>query len=161
MSNMPQYDILISELKLILSTIGIKYSSNKNTCMQNIDNKAKRHNWRSKTIKKTKDLVDVLINRIDIEQERVATSMENKLNNLTWLNSQLILFSREAQQTINKARQLLKTINTNIYDLEVGLIKEVTYEELKNDLKKPNRRFPLHIAKSKITLKCFLKKCFS
>lgn len=102
-----------------------------------------------------------LIENIEIERERIGNNMENKLNNLLWLNEILIKFNEKPQPTKTKALKLIKsTIFINIYDLEVGKYEcKTTKQSLKKELKnKPERRFPLNNAKNNITLKCFLIK---
>jgi len=88
--------------------------------------------------------------------------MEKKLNDLVWLNERLIQFGEEPQLSKTKALNLLKRkVFINIYDLESGQYeKRTTLTLLKKELKKkPERRFPLKVAKNNITLKCFLIKC--
>ena len=102
-----------------------------------------------------------LIENIEIERDRIGNNMENKLNNLLWLNDILIIFGEEPQLTKTKALKILKSkVFINIYDLEAEryncrITKQLLRKELRN---KPARRFPLNIVKNNITLKCFLIK---
>ena len=87
--------------------------------------------------------------------------MENKLNNLLWLNDVLIQFAEKPQSSKTKALNLLKTkVFINIYDLEAEKNeRRTTKKKIKEELRvNPDRRFPLHIAKENITLSCFLMK---
>ena len=88
------------------------------------------------------------------------TPLEQKLNDLSWLNDRLINFNLEPQEIKTKALNLLKNIYINIYDLEAEQYEAKTdYISLRKDLRKhPERRYPLLNAKENITLKCFLKK---
>ena len=105
------------------------------------------------------DEINSLINTIITEIERIGHSLENKLNNLLWLNERLIQFGEEPQSSTTKARAILRTIYINIFDLESGFYeKKTTFEKLRKDLRKKCRCFPLNIAKKNITLKCFLQR---
>jgi hypothetical protein len=107
------------------------------------------------------ETICILIENIVIERERIGNNMENKLNNLLYLNDILIIFGEEPQLTKTKALNLLKSkVFINIYNLEAGQYEcRTTKQSLKKELKnKPERRFPLNIAKNNITLKCFLIK---
>ena len=87
--------------------------------------------------------------------------MENKLNDLLWLNDRLIQFGEETQSSKTKALKLLKTkIFINIYDLEAEKYeRKTTKEELRKELReKRDRRFPLCSVKKNQTLRCFLIK---
>jgi hypothetical protein len=102
-----------------------------------------------------------LIENIEIERDRIGNNMENKFNNLLWLNEIIIKFNEKPQPTKTKALKLIKSkIFINIYDLEAGKYEcKTTKQSLKKELKnKPERRFPLNNAKNYITLKCFLIK---
>jgi hypothetical protein len=100
-----------------------------------------------------------LIENIMIERERIANDMNNKLNDLLWLNNTLIQFGEQPQPSKTKAKKLLKRkVFINIYDLkEERYNKRTTKELLKEDLfENEDRLFPLFIAKQFIHLKCFL-----
>jgi hypothetical protein len=100
-----------------------------------------------------------LVENILIERERIANDMNNKLNDLLWLNNALIQFGEQPQPSKTKAKKLLKRkVFINIYDLNEGRYdKRTTKELLKKDLKEnPERRFPLFVAKKFIHLKSFL-----
>ena len=108
------------------------------------------------------DTIQNLIDNIVAEREKIGNNMEKKLNDLVWLNERLIQFGEEPQLSKTKALNLLKKkVFINIYDLESEQYeKRTTLTLLKEELKnKPERRFPLKVAKKYITLKCFLIKC--
>ena len=64
------------------------------------------------------ETICILIENIVIERERIGNNMENKLNNLLWLNDILIIFGEEPQLTKTKALNLLKSkVFINIYNL--------------------------------------------
>ena len=95
------------------------------------------------------------------ERKKISNNMENKLNNLLWLNDRLIQFGEEPQTTKSKALKLLKTkVFINIYDLEAEKYeRRTTKQSLKKELRKnKDKRFPLCSAKENNTLKCFLIK---
>jgi len=106
------------------------------------------------------ETIHTLIENIVVERERIGNNIENKLNNLLWLNDRLIQFGEEPQLSKTKALNLLKKkVFINIYDLEAEKYeKRTTKKLLKKDLKKPDRRYPLRLANNNITLKCFLIK---
>ena len=105
------------------------------------------------------ETIQTLIENIVDEREKIGNNMENKLNDLLWLNDRLIQFGEEPQPSKTKALNLLKTkVFINIYDLdaekyESRKTKQLLIKELR---KNPARRFPLHCAKENQTLKCFL-----
>lgn len=108
------------------------------------------------------DTIQNLIDNIVAEREKIGNNMEKKLNDLVWLNERLIQFGEEPQLSKTKALNLLKKkVFINIYDLESEQYeKRTTLTLLKEELEnKPERRFPLKVAKKYITLKCFLIKC--
>ena len=107
------------------------------------------------------ETIQRLIENIVDEREQIGNNLENKLNNLLWLNERLIQFGEEPQPSKTKALDLLKKkVYINIYDLEAEKYeKRTTIQLLKKELqKKRDRRFPLYCAKENITLKCFLIK---
>jgi len=107
------------------------------------------------------ETIQSLIENIVAEREKIGNNMENKLNNLLWLNDRLIQFGEEPQSSKTKALKLLKTkVFINIYDLEAEKYeKRTTIQLLKKELrKKRDRRFPLCSAKENKTLTCFLIK---
>ena len=107
------------------------------------------------------ETIQTLIENIVAEREKIGNNMENKLNNLLWLNDRLIQFGEEPQSSKTKALKLLKTkVFINIYDLEAEKYeKRTTIQLLKKELrKKRDRRFPLCSAKKNKTLTCFLIK---
>jgi len=120
---------------------------------------------------KNKKIIDKIINEVEIieiikqiqlKRIKIGESLENKLNDLFWLNQQLIKFNKEEQSSITKARTSLRKILINIYDLEAEkLIEYPNIKEMRKDLgKNPSRRYPLDDAKRFITLKCFIKNVF-
>ena len=99
-----------------------------------------------------------IIQDIIAEREDIARIARDIYNNLTFLNELLEIFGEEPQTSLTKARKLFKTkIFINIYDLCYGRYnKRTTKELLRKDLqKKPERRFPLKLAKER-GFKCFL-----
>jgi hypothetical protein len=85
--------------------------------------------------------------------------MENKLNDLLWLNERLVQFGEQPQPSKKRALKMLKAkVFINIYDLaaekyEKRTTKQKLVEQLRNC---PEKRFPLQIAKKYKALKCFL-----
>jgi hypothetical protein len=148
------YECLISHLKNELKNKNIKFKD----LFILINNKEY-----DKIIKIINDeTIQNLIDNIVAERKKIGNNMEKKLNDLVWLNERLIQFGEEPQLSKTKALNLLKTkVFINIYDLESGQYeKRTTLTLLKKELKnKPERRFPLKVAKKYITLKCFLIKC--
>jgi hypothetical protein len=107
------------------------------------------------------ETIKPLIENIVTERETIGNNIENKLNNLLWLNDRLIQFGEEPQSTKTKALHLLKTkVFINIYDLDTEKYeRRTTIQLLKKELrKKRDRRFPLCSAKENKTLRCFLIK---
>ena len=107
------------------------------------------------------ETIQTLIENIVTERETIGNNIENKLNNLLWLNDRLIQFGEEPQSTKTKALHLLKTkVFINIYDLDIEKYeRRTTIQLLKKELrKKRDRRFPLCSAKENKTLRCFLIK---
>jgi hypothetical protein len=146
-----KYEELINKLKIELKIKNIKFTK--------ICSLINNNNFGE--IIKIIDSESILsiIKNIIIEREIIGNYLENKLNNLIWLNECLIQFKEEPQLTKNKALKLLKSnVFINIYDLEAELYdKRTTKELLKKELrKKKERRFPLNTAKENITLKSFL-----
>ncbi len=147
------YEELICKLKNKLKNINIKF----NDLFKLINNE--KYDEIIEII--NDETICTLIENIVIERERIGNNMENKLNNLLWLNDILIIFGEEPQLTKTKAQKLLKSkVFINIYDLEAERYNcRITKQLLKKQLRnKPARRFPLNIAKNNITLKCFLIK---
>jgi hypothetical protein len=147
------YEGLIYELKNKLKNKNIKF----NKIFSLINNQ--KYNEIIKIIRD--ETIQTLIENIVSERERIGNNMENKLNNLLWLNERLIQFGEEPQSSKKKALNLLKTkCIINIYDLEEEKYERRTTKELlKKELrKKRDRRFPLCNAKENKTLKCFLIK---
>ena len=107
--------------------------------------------------------IQTLIDAIVTEREKIGNNLEQKLNDLIWLNERLIQFGEEIQPSKTKAIKLLKKkVFINIYDLEAEKYeKRTTKELLIKDLRKhPWRIYPLHSAKENETLKCFLQIIF-
>jgi hypothetical protein len=138
------YEGLISDLK-------IKLNNDKNK-FNNIFRLINNNNNYDMTIHK-------LVENILIERERIANDMNNKLNDLLWLNNALIQFGEQPQPSKTKAKKLLKTkVFINIHDLNEGRYdKRTTKELLRKDLKEnPDRKVSLSIPKRMIHLKNFL-----
>ena len=145
-----QYNRLITDLKHRLSSLGYKLKD----IFKIINNK----DYEQMNI--VDEFVIYLIEEIEIEREQISVRMEQKLNDLLWLNDALIKLNLEPQETKTQALKSLQTIYINIYDLEAEQYEAKTdYKSLRNNLRKhPERRFPLYAAKENKTLKCFLKK---
>jgi len=107
------YEDLISDLRIKLKNKNIKFKK-----IFSLINKEKYED--EEIIKNINDeIILTLIENIVIERERIGNNMEEKLNNLIWLNERLLQFGEEQQVSIKKARKLLKTkVFINIYDLE-------------------------------------------
>ena len=106
------------------------------------------------------DDIKKIMNCILDELNKICFIMEQKLNDLFWLNYALVNFKEEPQISITKAIKLLKTHYINIFDLVQNLFyKETDFKTLRNNLRKhPELRFPLDIAKKYKLLKSFLIK---
>lgn len=145
------YESLICDLKIKLKNRNIKF----NKVVSLINNRK----YDEIIIIINDETIHTLIQNIETERIRIGNSMENKLNNLVWLNERLIQFGEEPQPSKTKALTLLKTVFINIYDLEAERYERTTCLLLKKQLRKhPEKRFPLYAAKENITLKCFLIK---
>ena len=151
-----QYNIHITNFKKILSSYGY---NNKEifTIFKMINNNDYKN--MDKDIKNDPFIFN-LIKNIIYEREQIGVSLENKLNDLLWLNERLIQFGKEPQQSKTQALKLLRDIHINIYDLDAGFYeKQTDYKSLRKDLKKNLYRcYPLVDAKQNLTLKCFLKR---
>ena len=145
------YESLISDLKIKLKNKNIKFqmlfklinNQNYDKIIEIIDDKT----------------IHTLVENIVTERERIGNNMENKLNDLLWLNKQLIQYGEEPQVSKTKALKLLKKkVFINIYDSEAEKYERRTTKQLlKKELReKAERRFPLWIAKKHITLRSFL-----
>lgn len=144
------YEGLIFDLKIKLKNKNIKF----NKIFSLINNQKYDEIIEDDTIKN-------LIENIVTERETIGNNIENKLNNLLWLNDRLIQFGEEPQSTKTKALHLLKTkVFINIYDLDAEKYeRRTTMQLLKKELRiKRDRRFPLCSAKANQTLRCFLVK---
>jgi len=145
------YESLICELKIKLKNKNIKF----NKIFSLINNEKY-----AEIIEIIDDeTIQTLIEKIVAERERIGNNMENKLNNLLWLNERLFQFDEEQQSSKTKALNLLKTkVFINIYDLETDKYETRTTKQLlKKELRKnADKRFPLRIAKENKTLRCFL-----
>ena len=146
------YKELVNELKTKLKI--------KNISFKKIFNLINKEEYDEITIKIDDENILDLIVKIIVKREDIAKYFEQKLNDLNWLNEELVKFNRPQQLSVNKARQLLRTIFINIYDLaDKQYDKETTKELFKEDLKEnPDRRYPLKVAKQYNTFKLFLKK---
>ena len=147
------YESLICDLKIRLKNKNIKFKK----LFSLINNQ--KYDEITKIIHD--ESIQTLIKNIVSKRETISNNMENKLNDLLWLNERLIQFGEEPQSSKTKALKLLKTkVFINIYDLEEEKYERRTTKELlrKEIRKKPDRRFPLHSAKENKTLRCFLIK---
>ena len=146
------YESLICDLKIKLKNRNIKF----NKVVSLINNRK----YDEIIIIINDETIHTLIQNIETERIRIGNSMENKLNNLVWLNERLIQFGEEPQPSKTKALKSLKEkVFINIYDLEAERYERTTCLLLKKQLRKhPEKRFPLYAAKENITLKCFLIK---
>jgi len=160
---------LIIELKHAVVTRGIKYEDDFKACIKNTESHAVLRLWKVKTLTKFKEYLTEMYEKIKeakqeekrIEDERIATVMEHKLNDLDSLNDYLIVFGKEPQSSKTKARNLLKTtVFIGIYDLEAKRyeMRHNTINELREYINtNKERKFPLKIAKKHPTLKAFLQ----
>ena len=147
------YEGLIYELKIKLKNKNIKF----NKICSLINNQ--KYDEIVEIIRD--ETIQPLIKNIVSERETIGNNMENKLNNLLWLNERLIQFGEEPHSSKTKALNVLKTkVFINIYDLEAEKYEgRTTLELLKKELrKKRDKRFPLCSAKENKTLRCFLIK---
>ena len=147
------YESLICDLKIRLKNKNIKFKK----LFSLINNQ--KYDEITKIIHD--ESIQTLIKNIVSKIETISNNMENKLNDLLWLNERLIQFGEEPQSSKTKALKLLKTkVFINIYDLEEEKYERRTTKELlrKEIRKNPDRRFPLCSAKENKTLRCFLIK---
>ena len=147
------YESLICDLKIRLKNKNIKFKK----LFSLINNQ--KYDEITKIIHD--ESIQTLIKNIVSKRETISNNMENKLNDLLWLNERLIQFGEEPQSSKTKALKLLKTkVFINIYDLEEEKYERRTTKELlrKEIRKNPDRRFPLCSAKENKTLRCFLIK---
>ena len=147
------YESLICDLKIRLKNKNIKFKE----LFSLINNQ--KYDEITKIIHD--ESIQTLIKNIVSKRETISNNMENKLNDLLWLNERLIQFGEEPQSSKTKALKLLKTkVFINIYDLEEEKYERRTTKELlrKEIRKNPDRRFPLCSAKENKTLRCFLIK---
>ena len=147
------YEGLICDLKIRLKNKNIKFKK----LFSLINNQ--KYDEITKIIHD--ESIQTLIKNIVSKRETISNNMENKLNDLLWLNERLIQFGEEPQSSKTKALKLLKTkVFINIYDLEEEKYERRTTKELlrKEIRKNPDRRFPLCSAKENKTLRCFLIK---
>jgi len=103
--------------------------------------------------------IHVLIAKIVEERDHIGKTMEQNLNDLLWLNDKLVIFGEEPQPSIRKAFRLFKEkVFINIFDLIAEKYeKRTTWSKLVEELRdRPERRFPLEIAKKYRALKFFL-----
>ena len=131
------YEGLICDLKIKLQNKNIKFK----VLFRLINN---QNYDKIREILKDDKTSQTLIDNIVSERETIGNNMENKLNNLLWLNDRLIQFGEEPQPSKTKAQKLLKTkVFINIYDLEAEKYERRTTKELlrKELRKKPDRRF--------------------
>ena len=105
------------------------------------------------------DAIHILIAKIVETREKIGEAMENKLNDLLWLNERLVQFGEQPQPSKKRALKMLKAkVFINIYDLaaekyEKRTTKQKLMEQLRNC---PEKRFQLHKAKKHIILSSFL-----
>jgi len=105
--------------------------------------------------------IRILIKDIEFEQNEIGKNLDSKLNDLLWLNEQLVRFGEQSQVSKNKALKILQTkVFINIYDLNGGRYEKRTTKQLliKDMNKNCDRIFPLAVAKKHFTLKCYLRK---
>lgn len=101
------------------------------------------------------DDIDLLVESIVYERDMIGNDLNQNLNDLEWLNDCLCRFNEPMQPTKTSAIKALKKIHINIYDLYTK--QRTTLRQLRIDLKKPERCYPLRHAKKFVSLKCFLK----
>ena len=99
-----------------------------------------------------------LLERIQVEQDRVDTAIAAGLIDLPTLNHWLVGLGHEAMETVTKARRMLKTVYINIYDLvdENYAAELPTRNALRKYTAKKQLYYPLQAAKSS-TVKVFLQ----
>jgi len=164
-----QYNLYINELKEYFTLNKISFRKKYNLFYNNLDDlidielEDKFKKYDVQLLLKYKDDINIqrLYKCIKNEQEQVAIKFDNILSNLNLLNEILIKLKEEPQESLIKAKKILKTININIYDLiNEEYHKETSYKLLIKDLNKnPHRKFRLAIAKKHKLLKNFLKRC--
>jgi hypothetical protein len=104
-----------------------------------------------------------LIEGIVNERVIIGDNVANLLNNLVLLNNLLLIFNLEQQSSLARARNELKKVFINIYDLEAGIYdrRRASIQDVADDIRSnPERLFPLDIARSDSVLKCFLQRVF-
>ena len=159
-------EVLYSQLQKFCKTRDIKYDKDKNKCIDNIKDRAENRFWKLKTLQMAYDFTYNIFMNIDMnnkkimeEQQRVASIMEQKLNNLDTLNEYLNLFKLPKQNSKNKAIKCLKKVYINIFDLDYGFYNRIhnSKKELKKYTFETDLVFPREIAKG-TSLKAFLQK---
>ena len=144
------YERLICDLKIKLKNENIKFKK----IFSLINNQ--KYDEIIKII--NDETIQRLIENIVDEREQIGNNLENKLNNLLWLNERLIQFGEEPQPSKTKALDLLKKkVYINIYDLEAEKYeKRTTIQLLKKELQKKTRQtFPVILCKGKYNFKMF------
>ena len=159
-------EVLYSEFHTFCKSRGIKYDTDYYKCIDNIKLLADNRFWKLKTLQKAYDFTYNIFMNIDVnnkkiveEQQRVASIMEQKLNNLDTLNEYLNLFGLPKQNSKNKAIKCLKKVYINIFDMNHGFYDRI--HKSKKELKKYTfeNHLVFHRENAKGTLfKVFLQK---
>jgi hypothetical protein len=155
MRNRTRYEYLIDELKIELGIRGGDFFS-----ILRIINREEYEEIEDISDDK---VICYLIEGIVNERVIIGDNVANLLNNLVLLNNLLVIFNLKQQSSLARARNELKKVFINIYDLEAGRYdrRKASIQEITDDIQNnPERLFPLDIARSDSILKCFLQRVF-
>ena len=154
-----------------LHNMGIKFKYKSGTL--NIErltilfaNRSEVAGWQPKTrIRFLNEFENALKEITEIEKQmeeykkKVGASMETKLNSLEAMNEMLQRFEMAPENSKTKAREALKKIKINIFDLEAGATTPTfkSLWELSNYTFNNGKVFPKNEAKNTPCSKCFSK----
>jgi len=111
---------------------------------------AEEYNWKKNTRNK----------HLKIVRLSVAVSVEQKLENLKYLNDILAELCMPEEYSIRQAKKAIRRININIYDFEAGVLKiHKSLGDLRFYSRKNKLVYPKKLAKEN-GYKVFLKKLF-
>ena len=155
MRSRTRYEYLIDELKIELGIRGGDFLS--------ILRRINREEYEDIGDISDDKVICYLIEGIVNERVIIGDNVANLLNNLVLLNDLLLIFNLEQQSSLVRARNELKKVFINIYDLEAGRYdrRKASIQDVADDIRSnPERLFPLDIARSDSVLKCFLQRVF-
>ena len=154
------YQTIITELRGLLMTHGIKYQKAEDDCIVRLEKKALINKWEQSKIVEIRTLVKNKYKELGHELNRVSNSLCTKLGDLNTLNELLIKLEIQIQPSITKAKKELKGIYINIFDLEAGLYHKQFPDKksFRKYTKKYKLFYPLEEAKNNLQFKYILQK---